>query len=215
MTKKVCIFLVLIMIASFFAACNSENNIESNLPVSKVPVIQTEDTQNEEVTEEIVISDNDLMCFSSEDDMIKYIKSNEKSNDVANTNELEKYYILENIPDGYELYKITVGVCDIGFWYLPSSRLSSATSISEAESAREYYMLISPRTKLTFSEVLQQHGMTSENLVSEVYYYKNLPTPKLIWEYEGNVMILYLPNDREAVKSDDIAKLCDLSEKHP
>lgn len=216
MVKKVCLLLVLIILATTFAACNLEHNVASNSPPSSDTALQTEGNQNGDGdTEDIMISDDGLVSFSSEEALIKYIKSSEKSTDVAKIKELQEYYLLKNIPEGYKLYKITVGSFDVGFWYLPDSRLSSATTISEAESANEYYMLISPRKKLRLSEVLAQFGLSKDTIVADKYYYKETPNPKLIWEHDDHVMILYLPKNQESVNLENVEKLCDLSKKTP
>lgn len=208
MGKKVYLLLVFMMVVAMFAACTPEQNMASTQPSSSEHTLQAE-----KATEEIAISENDLMCFASEEDFIRHIQSGEKNDDIAKTNELQEYYVLKNIPSDYELYKITAGVCDIGFWYLPSSRLSSDASVREAESAQEYYLFISPRTELNFSEVLLQHGMSEDNLLANRYYYKEEPNPKVIWEYDGRVMILYLPQNQEPVNSENVKSLCELSKK--
>ena len=216
MVKKVCLLLVLIIAVTTFAACNLEHNIASNPPPSSDTALQTEGNQNGDGdTEDIMICEDGLIRFSSEEDLIKYMKSSEKSDDVAKIKELQEYYLLKNVPEGYKLYKITVGSFDVGFWYLPGSRLSSATTISEAEAASEYYMLISPRKNLRLSNVLAQLGLSKDNLVADRYYYKETPNPKLIWEHDDHVMILYLPKNRESVNLENVEKLCDLSKKTP
>lgn len=216
MKKTLCFFLILVMILAVFAACNPQkSNISTQMPIDEA-IQHEEENQNSSVAAgEFVTSENDLMYFSSEDDLLSYLHSKSRADDIAKTSELEKFYMLKNIPNGYQLYKITVGVCDIGFWYLPVSRLASEDSVKEAESAQEYFLFISPRQQLSFPDVLLQHGMTEDNLLADKYYYKETHNPKLIWEYDNAVMLLYIPKHQQLMSSDDIERLCELSIKTP
>lgn len=191
MIKRLSFFLMFIAAVIVLGACSPEHNAASTQPISS----------------------GDMMYFSCEEDFIQYMQSSEKENDISQTDEIQKYYLLKNIPEGYELYRIASGGSDIGFWYLPSSRLSSAESISEAEAAQEEYLLISPRTKYNFSKVLLQLHLSEDNLVADGYYLKESPSPMLVWEHDGLVMMLYLPKNA-SVNAETVEKLCELTEKH-
>lgn len=216
MKKTLGIFLILVITLAVFTACNlQQSNISTQIPSDKT-IHHEEENQNSSVaTGEIVTSENDLMCFSSEDDLLNYLHSKNRTDDIAQTSELEKFYMLKNIPNDYQLYKITVGVCDIGFWYLPVSSLTSEDSVKEAESAQEHFLFISPRQPLSFPDILLQHGMTEDNLLADKYYYKETPNPKLIWEYDNSVMLLYLPKQQGFMSSNDVESLCELSINTP
>lgn len=190
MNKRLYFFLMFIAAVIVLGACSPEHNAASTQPISA----------------------DDMMYFSCEEDFIQYMQSNKK-NDISQTDEIQKYYLLKNIPEGYELYRIASGGSDIGFWYLPSSRLSSAESIREAEAAQEEYLLISPRTKYNFSKVLLQLHLSEDNLVADGYYLKESPSPMLVWEHDGLVMMLYLPKNA-SVNAETVEKLCELTEKH-
>ena len=223
MGKRFYLLIVFIISVAIFSACNSEQNAASTLPSSSAPALQTEEAPSEteetpnttEATEEIMICESRLMGFSSEEAFIKYLQSDEKNNDMANLKALEHYYVLKNIPEGYELYKITAGASDIGFWYLPSSRLSSPDSIRAAESAVEHYMLISPREEYKLSTTLSQLRLTEDNLIADGYYYKEASTPELIWEYDGLAMMLSLPKNHEPINAENVERLCEISKKFP
>lgn len=189
MNKRLYFFLMFIAAVIVLGACSPEHNAASTQPISS----------------------GDMMYFSCEEDFIQYMQSSKK-NDISQTDEIQKYYLLKNIPEGYELYRIASGGSDIGFWYLPSSRLSSAESISEAGAAQEEYLLISPRTKYNFSKVLLQLHLSEDNLVADGYYLKESPSPMLVWEHDGLVMMLYLPKNA-SVNAETVEKLCELTEK--
>ena len=187
MIKRLYYFLMFIAAVIVLGACSPEHNAASTQPISS----------------------GDMMYFSCEEDFIQYMQSS-KENDISQTDEIQKYYLLKNIPEGYELHRIASGGSDIGFWYLPSSRLSSAGSIREA--AQEEYLLISPRTKYNFSKVLLQLDLSEDNLVADGYYLKESPSPMLVWEHDGLVMMLYLPKNA-SVNAETVEKLCELTEK--
>ena len=213
MCKRLFIWLLIIAVLVAFNACHSPVYLDfkANSDTNANNNIDAEINSNGD----ILLDDNGLLCFSSAEEFSQYLHSPKRDDDIAKTNELEKYYMLKNVPDGYELYKITAGSFDIGFWYLPSAALASAESIWAAEAAQEHFLFISPRAELKLSDTLLQHGMTKDDLLDGKYYFKKSTTPVIIWEYDGLVMLLYTPKNQKAINCEDIGQLCELNKICP
>ena len=109
-------------------------------------------------TQEIFYSPADLVSFSSLDEFVSYLNSEEKGEDIANLASLKSYYLPTAIPEGYELYKITAGAADIGFWYLPQEFLSSVESMRDAEAQQKHFLFISSSNPLAAYNLQRLYG---------------------------------------------------------
>jgi hypothetical protein len=158
---------------------------------------------------EVFDSPVDLISFSSLVDFISYLKKAEKGGDVADLASLKEYYLPTKIPEEYKLYKITAGVADIGFWYLPKSYLDSEDSILSGEAAQKHYLFISTRNG-DMEGVKEQFQLESSDLIDNKYYLYNASTDILFWEQDGNLLMLYLPVGiaSKLVNNESISELC-------
>ena len=165
----------------------------------------------------------DTVGFTSEEEFLNYLRSPEKGDDIAELEGLEKYYILENPPEGFSLYKITAGCVDIGFWYVPNEYMTSRDKMMEAEAHGKYYQFIYSRGSYSLSEVLIQDGLTEDNLVGNYgkpveewsgtkYYFTDFISPMYVWEHNGEVMELYTPQGVEYNLQRNVYELCALKE---
>ncbi len=109
-------------------------------------------------TQEIFYSPADLVSFSSLDEFASCLNSAEKGEDIADLASLKSYYLPIAIPEGYELYKITAGAADIGFWYLPQEFLSSVESMRDAEAQQKHFLFISSSNPLAAYNLQRLYG---------------------------------------------------------
>lgn len=158
-------------------------------------------------TQEIFYSPVDLVSFSSLDEFVSYLNSEEKGEDIANLASLKSYYLPTAIPEGYELYKITAGGADIGFWYLPQECLSSAESMRDAEAQQKHFLFISSRGTYDFNGIKTQFNITDDELIDNKYFMAESSTSIIIWEEHGTTLMLYLPVNLEAL---DVTAYCDV-----
>ncbi len=158
--------------------------------------------------EEVFDSPVDLVSFSNLEDFNSYLKKAEKGGDVADLASLKKYYLPTRIPEEYKLYKITAGVEDIGFWYLPKSYLDSEDSIFRGEASQKHYLFICTRNG--DMEGVKQFELESSDLIDNKYYLYNASTDILFWEQDGNLLMLYLPVGiaSKLVNNESISELC-------
>ena len=146
--------------------------------------------------EEIQDSAADLVVFSDLEAFTTYAFSAEKETDAAELASLRAFFVPAGIPEEYQLYKITAGIADIGFWYLPEDCLSSADAILEAEAGQKHFLFLSTREAHEFGSAAQDDLLEGKYLVDE---------GMVIWEQDHTVLMLYLPVDYEA---DNISSLC-------
>ena len=153
--------------------------------------------------EEVQDSAADLVVFSDIDAFTAYaISAEEKETDAAELTSLRTFFLPAGIPETYQLYKITAGVSDIGFWYLPKECLSSADTILEAESSQKHFLFLSTRGAYEFENVITQFGAAQGDLLEGKYL---VHEGMVIWEQNHTILMLYLPVDYEA---DNISSLC-------
>lgn len=197
MRKFLIALLVITAVLAAFSACGSQ---------------QVDHSAESNGDSQVCIDDTER--FDSEEEFIQYLQSKESMYSTTQTGDPVKYYMLKNIPDGYELYKITAGACEVGFWYLPSEYLISDDMIRAGEAAHEYFMLISPVMEYSFPAVLSQNGLTEDDLIGSKYYLKE-STPKLVWEHDGLVIRMYFPASKKSFISENVESLCELEEICP
>lgn len=153
-------------------------------------------------TEEIQDSDADLAVFSDMEAFTAYAFSAEKETDAAELASLRTFFVPVGIPEEYQLYKITAGISDIGFWYLPEDCLSSADVILEAEAGQKHFLFLSTRGTYEFENVITQFGAAQGDLLEGKYL---VDEGMVVWEQNHTILMLYLPVDYEA---DNISSLC-------
>ena len=141
-------------------------------------------------TEEIQDSAADLVVFSDIDAFAAYALSAEKEEDAAELASLHDYFVPTGIPEAYQLYKITAGASDIGFWYLPEECLSLGDAILEAEAGQKHFLFLSTRGTDELGRAIALFGAADR---------------MVIWEQDHAMLMLYLPADYEA---DNISALC-------
>ena len=152
--------------------------------------------------EEVQDSAADLVVFSDIDAFTAYAFSAEKETDAAELASLRDYFVPTGIPETYQLYKITAGIADIGFWYLPEECLASADTILEAESSQKHFLFLLTRGADEGESVMTQFGAAEDDLVDGKYLVRE---GIVIWEQDHTVLMLYLPADYEV---DNISSLC-------
>ena len=156
--------------------------------------------------EEIQDCAADLVVFSDIDAFTAYaISAEEKETDAAELASLRTFFVPAGIPELYQLYKITAGISDIGFWYLPEDCLLSADAILEAESSQKHFLFLSTRGTYEFGSVMAQLGAAQDDLLEGKYLVHEGADRMVIWEQDHVVLMLYLPADYEV---DSLAALC-------
>ena len=155
--------------------------------------------------EEIQDSAADLTVFPDMEAFTAYAISAEQETDAAELASLREFFAPAGIPEEYQLYKITAGISDIGFWYLPEECLSSADTILEAESSQKHFLFLSTRGSYEFGNVMAQFGVTENELLDGKYLVHEGTDRVIIWEQNHVVLMLYLPTDYEV---DNIPPLC-------
>ena len=133
------------------------------------------------------------IIFLSLEEFVSYIEEPGENADY-DLGKFDKYYLPNGLPDNYKLYKITAGIPDVGFWYLPEECLISRETIMEAESLSRHFLFIFTRWGLEspMDGIKVQHGFTDENLVNGKYLLESMPYI-LFFEADGELMMLYLP----------------------
>ena len=160
--------------------------------------------------EEIQDSPADLTVFPDLETFTVYAASaEEKETDAAELVSLRAFFVPAGIPEGYQLYKITAGIADIGFWYLPEECLSSADAILEAEAGQKHFLFMSTRGTYEFGSVITQFSAVQDDLLEGKYLVREGADRMVIWEQDHVVLMLYLPADYEA---DGITSLCKADE---
>ena len=158
-------------------------------------------------TDEIFHSPTGLVSFSSLDEFTSYLNSEEKGEGKADLANLKSYYLPTALPQGYELYKITAGTADIGFWYLPHECLSSAESMQDAEARQKHFLFISSRGTYDFNGIKTQFNITDDEMINNKYFLAGSSPSIIIWEEQGTTLMLYLPVNFE---TSDISAFCDV-----
>lgn len=145
-------------------------------------------------SEEPFVSVPDLMMFSSLEEFNDYLVSSGEQEDIANLSNLDRYYLPVGLPEEYQIYKITPGTEDIGFWYLPEQYHRPPGAMLDAEAQQKNFLFLMLRNSYDPKTVLAQLDGV-ENLIA--------------WEEAGTVLMLYLPAEFEVT---DLEQLCHVEE---
>ncbi len=212
MNKRIILIITIIALLASVISCKAaEDNLQSETAadIPEPTLTPIKEPEPESSREEYVV-------FGSLEEFDEYLKTAEEGEDIAALGALKRYYIPTGIPENYELYKITAGIVDIGFWYLPKEYLESGGYPIEAEAKQMHYLFISPRYEDDM-EILYQQLEISEDKQSEDYYVRESGGTKLLFcQQDDAVMGLYLPAENNAVgeaqpdsiKTPDPADLC-------
>jgi len=188
--KCLLIFICVCVMLSLITGCTADEKKEkAAVPVGR-PV--KEETKELEVSESPVEYDT----FKSMEDFEEYLGYVEPDEGVADLYNLKKYYLPTGIPEGYELYKITAGIVDIGFWYLPVEYLVDEESKRAAEANQKYFLFISPRYDDSIETVFEEEGAPQEKRGENYYFDEGAGSNDLLfWEYDGVVIGMYIPKE--------------------
>ena len=206
MRRIVYIILAVLLIALLLAGCGtkhtSENAAEPEEAAEKVGETQeqTEDPSEKPTEKKRWDTPVDLVSFSSLEEFTEYIRSAKEGGDVADLASLEYYFLPAGLPEGYSLYKITAGVQDIGFWYLPDEELSSDETARAAEARGERFLFISPRGTYEGSSI------SKDTVVIGDKYKYTRSSGLVFWKQNHHGLMMYLPKDFEV---SDFDALCE------
>lgn len=214
--KMAAIIVFLLVVSMALLGCNIQNESpvknETNSPTTSINEHNSADANAEE-QDEIFASEVDLMSFASLEDFSSYLKNAKKGGDVADLAMLDEYYLPAGIPDEYKLYKITAGIVDIGFWYLPEEYLVSNDAILGAEAEQKHFLFISPRRSSDMDNMVEQFNINRNELIDERYYVHESSTDIVLWEEDAKTLMLYVPIDyaAEATDENNISQICSVN----
>lgn len=142
---------------------------------------------------------NPVVTFSSVNDLELATKTAYYGSDDANLVSLEAYHLPCGIPENYLLYKVTAGVADIAFWYLPKESLTDEKAIPSEEERKKCFVFFSPRLRFDlqtgYDYYFRQYDGSFEMISDNAYLFPADQPEVALWEYEGEVFVLYLPFD--------------------
>ena len=122
----------------------------------------------------------DTVVFYSLEEFNDAILNAKGGEDIANLAGLDSYRLPTNLPENYKLYKITAGVVDVGFWYMPEECL---TSVNSAEANGRHFMFVYGRDAA--GSELAEGTFIVEKGVRDV----------IKWNGGGHALHLYVPTD--------------------
>ena len=122
----------------------------------------------------------DMVVFYSLEDFNDAILNAKDGENMADLAGIDSYRLPSNLPENYKLYKITAGVVDIGFWYMPEDCL---TSVNSAEANGRHFMFVYGRDAA--GSELAEGTFIVEKGVRDV----------IKWNGDGHALHLYIPTD--------------------
>ena len=125
----------------------------------------------------------DTVVFYSLEEFNDAILNAKDGEDIANLAGLDSYRLPTNLPENYKLYKITAGVVDVGFWYMPEDCLNGESSPYSAEAQGRYFNFIYGRDAA--DSQLAEGTFIVEKGVRDV----------IKWNGGGHALQLYVPTD--------------------
>lgn len=206
--KKRIVLLFILVYALTLAGCSSANNELTTPDPTTAPSETHAIGQGVSVSEDISYGIPDLMMFTDIERFNDYLLSAEEE-DTADLNSLERYYLPSGIPEEYQLYKITPGSSDIGFWYLPKQNQTSPGAILDAESQLKHFLFLMMRDGYDLDTVLAQYGASDDDQQDGRCLIQRERENIVIWEEDGSVLMLYLPEGYEVT---DLDVLCQVEE---
>jgi len=144
---------------------------------------------------------DELVFFSLEEFLDAYnaVRAGISTEDIArlesgaNLATLETIYFPIGIPEEYQLYRITVNVETVGFWYLREDDLVSEYSIQMALAYQHHYLFFFTRWDMEspMEGVFSQRNATEADLIDGVYLFT--PPNKYVWFSDREILTLYTP----------------------
>ena len=186
------------------------NGCALNDRINELPAFNVND-ENEPI---VAVSEApDLLVFSSIEEFLSVYREVERNvmrgeaADLAesvNLTSMDRFYVPSQIPQSYQLYRITISEHSIGMWFLPEHRLATEESIIYGTSRQEHFLYHYTRTQNLDSPmegVLRQSGKSENDLINGRYYFngRNL----FIWGSNGEIHALYTPMPQESLRANE------------
>ena len=147
-----------------------------------------------ETQENISVYPATIDTFYSLESFLEYASAAESGDGYADLASLEYFYLPIGLPEGYQLVKINAAEMDIGFYYLPADAAAQEGADRWAENSKDHIKFISSRGAYKFECEMEQFGVTAEDLIDGKYILHEYTEKMLVvWEEDGNVLMLYLP----------------------
>lgn len=193
----------MIVLTISICACDSEHDYD-------VAINELESGQFEN-TEEIHEDGSEFDVFSDLTGFTTFLLNVQQGEGYADLSSLEKYYFPVGIPDDYELYKITAGVVNIGFWFLPKEKLISEDVALLAEARQEHFLFISPREHSSMDIMQSQFGFEESELIDGKYYVVEYAPNVILWIQDDAMFELYVPANNIQRYTDEsvISDICE------
>jgi len=108
---------------------------------------------------------------------------------------LEMLYQPTNIPEGFQLYRVTVNERNVAFWYLHEDDLVSEEATQEALDQQRYFLFnVSRRdgdASALMDGVLRRNRASAEDLIDGRYL--SVAPNALVWASDGVIFRLFAP----------------------
>jgi len=179
---------IVILVSVLFAGC-SQPQPEPTPKPTRIPTPKPV----AEPTEEPEDIPADMMVFTTLEEFNTYLSTKSSTKDLAALGTLERYFLPTGIPDDYVLYKITAGIVDIGFWYMPREYLASREGILEGESLHKHFLFISGRGTNSLATIMDRHNKTAKDLINGRYHVSPYNSNLFFWEEDGELLSMYTP----------------------
>lgn len=169
--------------------------------ISNVEIL--EDTTVDEVECDMGV---EYDVFSSLEEFSDYLAMVQPGEGISNLASLEYYFLPVGIPEGFELYKITSGIVNIGFWYLPKTALTSEENIRSAEARENNFLFISPRTAAGSVNLEYERSNTI------TYDTSGYSGREILWLENGCHFQMYVPRETAHMymDADTISDICEI-----
>lgn len=191
---------IVILVSVLFAGC-SQPQPEPTPKPTRIPTPKPV----AEPTEEPEDIPADMMVFTTLEEFNTYLSTKSSTKDLAALGTLERYFLPTGLPEDYVLYKITAGIIDIGFWYMPREYLSSRDGVHESESQQKHFLFVSGRGRNSLAAIIEKDGASSKDLIDGRYYEPPQAPGMLYWEEDGELIYMYLP---AGCDRSDLSALC-------
>ena len=123
----------------------------------------------------------------------------------VNFTELERLYLPISIPEGYEIYKITINERTVSFYYLHKEDLVSEHAFLSANVQQRDFQFNFTRwgTDSPMEGVLRQNNATKRDLISGKYFFKE--PNSITWSSDRYILFMYTPHPSRNYKRLGIA----------
>lgn len=106
---------------------------------------------------------------------------------------LERLYLLTNIPEEFQIYRISISVRTVSFWYLHKEDLVSDDAIRDARNQQQHFQFSFTRwsPESPMDDILRQGNATKEDLIDGKYLF--VKPGKLEWAPDREILFMYMP----------------------